>query len=255
MPVRLALLIDDANARRLRGAERAQIVLLARTLIDPPRAAACRRWGEMLRRSFPEATLIPYAWHLVTHGPEDGLRKVGSRELSGPPEAFGRLVDTPSSAQAMEVVRTCAEALGTTTIAIRTPPSLTPGAIGRKRLADFHARQAATGFSLVWEPEGLWTPEEAMALSAPLSGMELLVTAFEGGRPRRSEADDRILGIRGAWLRIDGAGPRRTVHGGHLDAIAEHVDADPRATLVFAGPRAVTNLTMAADALAADGLL
>jgi hypothetical protein len=248
------MLLDASNARSSRRNGRVDLVLLARTLVDPPRVAACRRWGQMLRRTYPNAELIPYVWHLVSHGPEDGLRNRGSRTLPGAPADFGRLAPTKETAAALEITRLCAEALETTTIAVRTPPGLTPGPVGRKRIGEFATPQAEAGFRVVWEPEGLWTPTEAMALLAPHPNVDVLLAGFEGGRPRR-EDDEVVLATRGAWLRVDGTGTRQAIHGGHVDALVEHVDACGGGTLVFTGPRAAANLKLTVEALDADGLL
>ncbi len=251
MTVRFAIVVDDTDARRARRNEVVDLVLLERTLIDPPRGAACKRWGQQLRSTFPNATLVPYAWHLLTHAPEDGLRERGSRSLPGEDRAFGRLAPTEENAAAMGVMTQVAEALQTDTIAIRTPPGLAPGAIGRKRIGDFVRARAEQGLHVVWEPEGLWTPIEAMAAA---STAHVLLPAFEGGRPQRVD-DGPVLAAAGAWLRVDGAGPRRSIHGGHVDALVEHIEDRGGATLVFTGPRAAANLQLVLETLTAEDLL
>lgn len=251
MTVRFGILVDDTNARRARRSERVDIALLQRTLLDPPRAAACKRWAQMLRSTYPNATLIPYVWHLLSHAADDGLRELGSRTLPGDAAAFGRLAPTDENAAAMGVVTQCAQSLQTDTIAVRTPPGLAPGAIGRKRIGEFVKARADEGLHVIWEPQGLWTPVEAMAAA---STARVMLTAFEGGRPRRVD-DGPVLGAAGAWLRVDGAGPRRSIHGGHVDALIEHVEAQGQTTLVFTGPRAAANVQMVADALESEDLL
>ena len=251
MTVRFAIVVDDNDARRVRRNELVGIALLERTLIDPPRGAACKTWAQQLRSTFPNATLVPYAWHLLTHAREDGLRDRGSRSLPGDDHAFGRLAPTEENAAAMGVMAQVVESLQTDTLAIRTPPGLTPGAIGRKRIAEFVRARGEQGIGVVWEPEGLWTPLEAMAAA---SGAQVLLPAFEGGRPQRVD-DGPVLAAPGAWLRVDGAGPRRSIHGGHVDALVEHIEDLGGATLVFTGPRAAANLQLVAETLIAEDLV
>lgn len=248
----LALLLDDTNARRAREERSVGLLLLERTLLEPPRAAACRRWAERLRRIFPNAELAAYAWQLVSHGPADGLRHLGTRSLPGEATRFGGLQNTPEVSKAMEIVRTVLEALGTDRLLVRTPPSLAPGAIGRSRLNAFFAGPAA-GLRVTWEPQGLWEALDAQALAAA-AAIDVMLPAFEGGRPvYADDARERLVG-RNVWLRVDPAGPRRTLGGAQVDALVDHVAADPSSTLVFTGPRALANLRGVADALEADGL-
>lgn len=249
MPVTLGLVLSPINSRSRRAPDpRVGLVLVERTLYDPPRAAAARRWAPQLRRSFPTAQLVPYAWHLVSHGPEDGMRQRSKRTLSGPPNLFGGLQASQQTAQAWEVTRLCAEAMEASSVAVRTPPSVTPGALGRKRIAAFVDARRAEGLSVIWEPEGLWEPALAAALAREC-GASMLWPAFEGGRAVREEDTDRLV-VPGAWLRVDGAGRKRGIHGGHVDELLDHVDLEPDATIVFTGPRARANLVMLADALA-----
>ena len=70
MSANLGLLLSDNNARRQRQPmPKVDVVLLERTLFEPPRASAAGRWATQVRRLFPNAEVIPYAWHLLTHGP------------------------------------------------------------------------------------------------------------------------------------------------------------------------------------------
>lgn len=223
------------------------VVLLERTLFEPPRASAAGRWATQVRRLFPNAEVIPYAWHLLSHGPDDGLRGLSSRTLEGEPHRFGSLQDSDEVARAWEAVRPCYDALGAKRIVVRTPASLTPGALGRKRLQGFVEKRRADGFEIVWEPEGLWAPAEACAFAASLN-ITAMGPAFVAGRPNTDE-DPEVLYDRGAWLRVDAMGRRPRLSADQLDALADHLDVVPNATLVFAGPRALANLEATADSV------
>jgi hypothetical protein len=209
------------------------LVLLERTLYDPPRAAAARRWGEWLRRSLPEAELIPYAWHLVTHAAEDGLRARGSRSLEGPPHAFGLLQDTREVGQAWEATMHTASALGATRVALRTPPGIAPGALGRRRLEAFLERHAET--QLVWDPRGLWTTDEAATVARGL-GITPIVDAFDEPPPE-------------AWLRVDPLLRNARIDADQTDDLLDLIESRADTVLLFAGPAALTNLRQLREAL------
>jgi len=248
MSVTLGLVLNEHNARARRAPDaRVGLVLLERTLLDPPRAAAAKRWGSEIRKSFPAATLVPYVWHLMTHGPDERMAERTTRTLSGEPHQFGGLQDSPPTRQAWEVTRLCAEALETTQVVLRTPPSITPGALGRSRLRAFVEARRAEGLSVVWEPEGLWEPPVAAALARELR-IDLMLPAFAGGRPLLDEDGDG-LAAPGAWLRVDGSGPRQGIHGGTVDELLDHTEAVDDTVIVFGGPRARGNLKMVAEAL------
>lgn len=271
MPVKLGLLLSQHNARVRKNPDpRVELLLLERTLLDPPRAAAAKRWASQVRRAYPAATLLPYVWHLVSHGPEERMAERTTRTLAGPPHLFGGVQDSPQTRQAWEVTRLCLEAMGASTVVLRTPPSVTPGALGRARIRAFvEARRAETpgsdpthgsseaavasagtepaGIGVVWEPEGLWEPPVAAALARE-SGASLLMPAFAGGRALRNEGGEGLV-VPGAWLRVDGSGPRQTIHGGIVDDLLDHAETAEDTVLVFAGPRAHANLALVADAL------
>lgn len=248
MPVTLGLLLSKHNARVRRPPDpRIGVVLLERTLLDPPRAAATKRWGAQLRRSFPRAQFVPYAWHLVSHGPQEPLRTNTSRSLPGDPHLFGGLQTNPQTDQAWEVSRLCVQALETNTVAVRTPPSITPGALGRSRIRAFVAARQAEGLAVLWEPQGLWEPAVALQ-AAKEAGATLLLPGFVGGRPARDEGAEGLTPP-AAWVRVDGSGPKQGIHGGHVDELLDHVDLFPNSTVVFAGRRARNNLSQFAEAL------
>jgi hypothetical protein len=252
MPATFGLLLDETNARRLRRvAPEVQLVLLERTLFDPPRAAAGSRWASLLHRSFPNAELVPYVWHLVSHGAEDGLREHGSRTLEGPPQAFGQLQATPEVDRAWDALMQCVNTTGAKRLVMRTPPSITPGALGRKRIASFVEAKRSAGIELVWEPQGLWSPIEASMFAREL-GIPMLHAAFVGGRPLFDDDDRPRLVARDAWLRVDPTSRRPQLSADQLDAIIDHLDYCGDATLVFTGPHAIANLHRAHKDLVAS---
>jgi hypothetical protein len=248
MPVKLALVLDAANARRTSRESRVELVFLERTLGDLPRAAAARRWAGGLRRTFPAAELVPYAWHLVSHGPEDALPSRSARTMPGDARRFGRLRQTPEVAAAFDATLRVVEAVEASRIAVRTPAGLSPGVVGRRALEAFFAGCHGRGLAAVWEPEGLWTAASAIDL-ATQARVHPLLPAFTGGRAEwASDARTLLVGA-DTWLRVDGVGPRREIQPGQIDALLEDLEHRTTGVVAFAGPRALDGLRQLASAL------
>ncbi|HWB79251.1 MAG TPA: hypothetical protein VG755_30025, partial [Nannocystaceae bacterium] len=123
----LGVILSAENSRGGKPEDRVGVVLLERTLLDPPRLPAMTRWSSAVRRRFPQARQLPYAWHLVSHAKEDGLRARASRRPAGEDHELGGLQATAAVARAWDVTKLCAQACGASTIALRPGPSLTPG--------------------------------------------------------------------------------------------------------------------------------
>lgn len=237
----LGLALGADNARHTSTDARVQLVLLERTLSDPPRLAAMQRWSGAIRRRFPSAEQLPYVWHLVSHAHADGFASRSTRRPAGRVEAFGSLQVTDETQRAWDVSRLCVQGAGGHRIVLRTAASLSPGALGRRRLQAFVEARRAEGIDVIWEPEGLWEPAEARLFARQI-GATLLVSAFEGGRPRRRELHGDVLVSEDVWLRVDGTGPRARLDGDQLDALQGHLQAVPDATIIFGGSRALAHL-------------
>ncbi|HEY8378790.1 MAG TPA: hypothetical protein VIK91_20000 [Nannocystis sp.] len=259
---RLGLILHDEHALRAHRPARAgasaggdddetvdpvELVVLRSTLLNPPRAAAARALAEQVRAVHPRAALVPYVWHLVTHGERDGLREAGTRTLPGEPHRFGHLQDTPEVQSAWDVTLRCAREMGSSTVVLRTPPSFTPGTVNQARLAAFAAARAAEGIQVVWETDGLWEPAATLALARKLD-IVTLVPAFEGtGRPVEQSYERR-------WLRVDGVGATERLRGALAEGLAHALESKGAladTTVLFAGPRALSNLRAFARALEA----
>lgn len=246
---KLGVLLNEEKAlSAARETDPVALVILRSTLINPPRAAAARALAERVRGIHAQAALVPYVWHLVSHGPEDGVRELGTRALPGEPRKFGHLQDTPEVREAWQTTLRCAQEFGAKQVVLRTPASFTPGSVGHTRLATFAAARAAEGVEVVWEAEGLWEPAQTLVLARKL-GLQTIVPAFDGtGRPFTGTLERR-------WLRVDGAGPTDRLRGVLAESLAFAVDgaessADDAPVILFAGPRAYANLRSFARELA-----
>lgn len=246
--MQLGVLLNPSNgARRGRTVQGVDLLMLERTLIDPPRAKAAGTWAAELRRSFPGAQLLPYLWHLISHMPDEGLREQGSRSLEGPASAFGGLQPTPQNEQAWDSMRPCIAALGAEAIVVRTAVSVAPGPVGKKRLTAFIEARRAEQVRVVWEPEGVWEPRDAVAFGTTVQ-THVLTRAFSAGRPNYASEGSDLIGPPQSWLRVDGLPGRPRLNPDQLAALATHAETTPDAVIVFAGPMALANLA----ALAAE---
>ncbi len=204
------------------------VALLRTFLLDLPRAAGARASAETTRRKLPNAELVPFVWHLVSHGPDDPLPGRGARRPAGEPHAFGQLRDTQQVERAWEATVQSARAAGAARLALHTPASVAPGAVGRTRLSRHWARAREAGFSSLWEPAGPWSASAAYDAAGP--DVPVLWPA-----PDPSASPELVPP--GAWLLV------RCVRGNlsparrdWLEELAEdHV-------LLFHGDRAVSHL-------------
>lgn len=232
---------DDTELRRGQRADHVRVLLWKGTLTDPPRTAATRALADRVRQAYPEAEVVPYAWHLVTHGADDRPRH-GGRTLPGSAARFGLLQSSTEVEQAWDITRRCMEAFGATRVVLHTPPGFTPGAVGRRRLEEFARRRRDEGIGLLWEPEGLWTHAEVASLAASL-GVTPILSGLEGGR---AVADFPAT----AWVRAEGLPRNPRLQGAHLSTLLRLLARlDAPATVLFAGPQAHTNLRAFVDEL------
>lgn len=224
------------DLRAARSDDPVDLVVLRQTLHNPPREAGARSIASSIQERFPDAAVIPYVWHLVSHGPQDGLWGEGTRTLAGEPQRFCRLQDTPEVAAAWQITLQIAGVFGASQVVLRTPPGLTPGAIGEARLRAFATARAAEGIELLWESDGLWDEPTITRLTREL-GMYAIAPALSAtGRPPKKIPPRR-------WLRVDGLGGRRDLRAGPAEGLAMLLEAaEEPTTVLFAGPRAFENL-------------
>ena len=245
---RLGIIVTTpATSRAGRSDDPVGCVLLQTTLVEFPRAAGAKRLREHWAQTHPNAEVLPYAWHLVSHGVTDGLRGMGTRALPGDPERFGGLQNTPEVDLAWSATEVSAAALGAQRIVLRTPSSLSPGALGQARLRAFVTARRAQRQELVWEPEGLWEADQAAEIAQSLA-IPWIAPAFAGRRVLRPWP-------LGAWLRVEGTGPTSQLDERAMLAILELVEAtqdQEDARLLFAGSQAYANLRRLVAFLADD---
>lgn len=252
MPVpKLGVVLHDDLALRIAEADDpVDLVVLRSTLLNPPRAAAAAKLAARIRELHPDAEVVPYVWHMVSHAAGDGLRDMATRTLPGEARRYGHLQESAETAEAWNITKLCAESMGASSLVLRTPASFTPSAAHRERLRAFVAARAAESLHLVWEAEGLWEPRETQAIARDLD-LDTIVPAFDGtGRPFKGSLERR-------WLRVDGAGPttrlRPLLAEGLLAAIEDSSDEDDEPVVLFGGPYAYANLRFFASYVLGEG--
>jgi uncharacterized protein YecE (DUF72 family) len=86
---------------------------------------------------------------------------------------------------------TAADALKATWWIVKTPASVTPGRLGRQRLASLTERLMLAGRRVAWDPAGPWAPEQAERFAVEL-GVTLVRDAARGQLPPSSRAYTRL---------------------------------------------------------------
>lgn len=246
MSLRLGIAVNDESVLKgARETDPVEVVLVRSTFLNPPRAASVKRLAQRLRARHPKAELIPYAWHYLSHEPDDGI-VVGTNRSLDDTGNYGHFRDTPAVNQAWAVTKVTAEALGTRSFVVGTPPSFSPGNLSRRRMTRFVEQARAEGYSMIWESQGLWETQAAAAFGSTID-VQVYAPAFG--------MTGQVLELDGVgWLRVAGGKDAR-VRSSNAEvlayALAERLDEDPEAslTLIFDGPRCYTNLRTFVSAL------
>lgn len=252
--LRFAVVVqDDGDIPRFARGLNLHEAWVKSTLLNMPRGNGASSLATRIRRALPGATQIgAYAWHYLTHRADDPLPGRGTRTINvddahGP---RGHLQTSPTCDAALEASIRALEAFESRRLVIATPPSFTPGALGKRRLADFCQRAKELELDVTWEPTGLWDA----------------TTAIDGARGRAGvvvSSDEAVAALNSAsastqlWVRVGGGGDRVHWSAGQADELAYSLDihdADPdtgpRLGFVFAGPKAFSNARTFQAALA-----
>lgn len=210
----------DAYFRRL------DLLEVDATFFDPPREATLRRW----RKEAPAAAAFSVpAWQLVTHEADTA----GYERLATPlpPEARGRVGsfrDTEEVRAAWRRTLEAAVALRAETVVFHTPPSFSTTDAHRDAMRRFLGEVVGDPgeLTLVWEPRGIWEPEQAARFAEELG----LIYACD---PLQLEVPPPPA--ERAYFRIHGLGLyRNKIDDDQLDLLAGFLEDTARAWVVFA---------------------
>lgn len=124
-------------------------------------------------------------------------------------------------------------------IVLRTPPSVAPSAVTRKRMAALLDRLPTDATAVAWEPRGVWD-EEAAARAAKDWGLVLVVDASRDDVPPGPVA----------YVRLRALGERRSFGAALLERVADAIGERREAYVVIEtdGALAEKKLLMAAVA-------
>ncbi|TPV92499.1 MAG: hypothetical protein B7733_25385 [Myxococcales bacterium FL481] len=231
---RLGVVIDDDTRLMAHHGLPVAVLALRSTWLNPPRAKGASSLANRLDERYPSAVRAIYAWHYVTHGPQDRAAAQASRSLGSAvaPQTWGHLQASPVVEEAWQTTKTCAEQLGASTIVLSTPPSFTPSALNRARLREFVESQRNRVDALVWDVRGLWSAGDAMVTARSLD-IGVMLPASESREALTGDPDGRL------WLRIEhGRREADQLFENLASAEATH-DA---LTVLFTGARAETDL-------------
>jgi uncharacterized protein YecE (DUF72 family) len=204
---------------------------------SPPRRAAIRGW----RETAPEGSGISLlAWQAITH--RAGKQGYAYKGTPLPPAELaetGGFRDTPTVRRAVEAMAEAVEATEAEAVVFRTPASFAPSAKNRDAMkrffTDIAGPEAFGGAVRVWEPEGLWRPDEAIRTASEL-GLILAVDPLARD-PLEEQAPALAFDLprEAGYFRITGMGSSdRQIDSGDLEILAEFIEDFDRAWVVFA---------------------
>ena len=124
------------------------------TFYVQPKPSTLARWRDKTTFCFAVR-----AWQLITHRPgSSGYPRLASSQWD-PDCSYGHFADNEAVSAAYERTRQCAKALNARYIVFDTPASFTPTQENIRRLERFFSSIERDGRHLVWQPQGVWSPE------------------------------------------------------------------------------------------------
>ena len=226
------------------------------TYRSPPRRAAIRGW----REAAPEgASFSLLAWQAITHRPgKQGYAHKGRPLTPSELAETGGLRDTPMVRTAVEAMKEAAEAVSAEAIVFRTPAGFAPSAKNRDAMKHFFEELAPPGaFGAavrVWQPEGLWRPDEAIRAATDL---DLLLACDPLARDPLEEQAPVLaneLPRDAAYFRITGLGSSNSqLDTGDLEELTEFLAEFERAWVVFANVAKFADARRFARSIGASG--
>lgn len=225
------------------------------TFVDLPKLAAARRWREASPQGVGTGLI---AWQGITHEPGPrGYAHMNTPLSAAQLQQAGGLRDTEVVRQGLERFRAIAEATGAEVVVFRTGASFTPSQTNRDRMRRFFGELAtADTFGetrRVWEPQGLWEPETAVALAEEL-GLILACDPLSNDPIGHDPGFFHQLPSEDAYFRLTGMGNKRKRFPDYeLDGLLDLAEQYQRCWFVFAnvgGFKDASALRKALDALA-----
>lgn len=208
---------------RRRYFERFTAIEYQQSFFFPPRLPMLRK----MRGQAPEGfAFVIKAWQLITHEPsEPGYQRLPS-SLPLDLGTAGHFRPSSTVLDAWDKTWAAAEALGAAAILFDTPRSFTPTANNRLQLASFFERVEGRDRLMIWEPHGVWSPGEILAICSDLDLVPCLDPFVSEGLPPTEVA----------YLKLRGMGATQRYSNGQLDWLANALAPYSRAFCIFDTP-------------------
>ncbi|MBX3181946.1 MAG: DUF72 domain-containing protein [Polyangiaceae bacterium] len=145
--------------------------------------------------------------------------------LSG--RAMAELDPSPEGERALEFAEKVAQATGAEWFVLQTGLRVSPGRVGRERLARVAARLLAAGLRVGWEPRGPWSHEQALTFAAELGITLVRDVALEEAPPGAA-----------VYTRVRAVGSGGRVTSGMTERLAERLFDREEAFVVVEGASA-----------------
>ncbi|HEV8550186.1 MAG TPA: DUF72 domain-containing protein [Polyangiaceae bacterium] len=142
--------------------------------------------------------------------------------------ALSELGSTTPDAALIEATRRAAQALEARWLLLRTPASAGPSARTRTKLARLVEALGGAASALAWEPRGMWTDEELMAVTEEL-GLTLVRDLAEQDAPPAPIVYTRLLAL----------GRNSRLGSGAIERVTDRLDEAKEAFIVIEGDGAV----------------
>lgn len=139
-------------------------VELQQTFFSIPAQQSLRRLRERAPEDF---SFVIKAWQLVTHEPTSPSYRQLPRGIKVATGEAGHFRQTPTVQEAARTTLEAADLLAAAAVVFETPPSFTPTAAHRRDIATFFEGLARKQ-QMVWNPQGLWSPAEVLAVCRDL---------------------------------------------------------------------------------------
>ena len=176
-----------------------EVVEIQQTFYPPPVLKTAERWRAEAPADF-EFTLK--AWQLITHEPKSPTYR--RLRLSWPQsrlERCGSFKPTEEVLWAWEKTLEIAKALQSRYLVFQCPASFHPSAENRKNLKAFFLKVNREDLRFIWEPRGLWRPEEIREICRE-SGLIHGVDPFKADPQSEKIRYFRLHGITGYRYRF-----------------------------------------------------
>ena len=157
----------SSSGRNRRGYfSRLTLMEVQDTFLAPPKLKTLRRWRSEAPDDF---CYTVKAWQVITHEASSPSYRAIPAGSAPPPAECGLFQQTSAVSEAYARTLECARALAARAILFETPPSFTPTASNRQRIARFfEGVERVPEIDLAWEARGVWSTAEVEQITADL---------------------------------------------------------------------------------------